>query len=130
MSPAVELIQAVKANGGQIRVEDGWLVIAPEDAAMPIMEELRQHKAEIIGLLESASIPPHDPAEWRKPFARWLDFACVRDPRCFGGAGCMHIAFCEWVIGQQDVPCNRLTFESLIRESGLLISDGLVCGLT
>ena len=41
MSTALELIRAVEANGGLIRVEDGWLVIAPEDAAAPVMEELR-----------------------------------------------------------------------------------------
>jgi len=54
MRTAQELIRTVVANGGQLRVEDGWLVIAPEDAATPVLEELRQHKAEIIGLLESS----------------------------------------------------------------------------
>jgi len=29
MSTALELIQIVEANGGHLRVEDGWLVIAP-----------------------------------------------------------------------------------------------------
>ena len=123
MSAAVELIQAVKANGGQIRVEDGWLVIAPPDAAAPVIEELRQHKAEIIGLLESASIPTDDPAEWREPFIRWLDSACVLSPRCFGGVGCLHIAFCEWEAGRGGVPCTRATFELLLSESGLLICE-------
>jgi hypothetical protein len=123
MSAAVELIQAVKANGGQIRVEDGWLVIAPPDAAAPVIEELRQHKAEIIGLLESASIPTDDPAEWREPFIRWLDSACVLSPRCFGGVGCLHIAFCEWEAGRGGVPCTRATFELLLSEFGLLIGE-------
>jgi hypothetical protein len=134
MSAALELIRAVEANGGRIRVEDGWLVIAPEDAAAPVMEELRQHKAEIIGLLESASIPPDDPAEWRKPFAKWLNSACVCNPRCFGGVGCLHIAFCEWEAGRDGVPCNRDTFELLLKESGFLMGEVagvvLVSGLT
>jgi hypothetical protein len=73
--------------------------------------------------------PVHDPDAWREPFARWLDSTCVRDPRCAGGLGCLHIAFCEWAISHDDVPCNRLTFECLVRESGLQISEGLVCGL-
>jgi hypothetical protein len=78
----------------------------------------------------SEGMPPHDPAEWRKPFARWLDSACVRDPRCFGGVTCLHIAFCEWAIAHDDVPCTRVTFERLLRELEFLISDGMVSGLT
>ena len=134
MSAASELIQRVEGNGGQFRVDDGWLVIAPGEAAMPVIEELRKHKAAIIGVLESRNSPPHDPAEWREPFARWLDSVCVRDPRCWGGVGCLHIAFCEWAVAQNDVPCNRFTFECLLRELGFLLDEvagvGLVSGLT
>jgi len=68
-------------------------------------------------------IPPCDPAEWRKPFARWLDSACVRHPRCFGGVGCLQIAFCEWEAGRDGVPCNRDTFELLLKGSGFLIGE-------
>ena len=134
MSAALELIRAVEANGRRIRVEDGWLVIAPEDAAAPLMEELRQHKAEIIGLLQTNGIPPNDPAEWRKPLTTWLDSACVRHPRCFGGVSCLHAAFCEWEAGRNRVSCNRDTFELLLKELGFLMDevDGvvLVSGLT
>ena len=73
--------------------------------------------------------PAHDPAEWREPFARWLEVACVRYPRGSGGIGCLHLRFCEWAIAHDEVPCNRLTFECLIREAGFVISDGLVQGL-
>ena len=38
-------------------VADGRLGIVPATAAAPVMGELRQYKAEIIGLLESARIP-------------------------------------------------------------------------
>src|SRR5271157_6303384 len=48
---ALDLIQIVEANGGHLRVEDGWLVIAPGEAAAPVMEELRKHKAELIAEL-------------------------------------------------------------------------------
>lgn len=134
MSAALELIQAVEANGGQIRVEDGCLVIAPAEAAAPVLDSLRQHKGEIIGLLQSRRIPPDDPAEWREPFARWLEATCVRELRCSGGVSCLHIAFCEWAIAHDDVPCKRLTFECLLRESGFLIDESvgvvLVSGLT
>ena len=123
MRTAQELIRKVVANGGQLRVEDGWLVIAPEDAATPVLEELRQHKAEIIGLLESTCILPDDPAVWRKSFARWLESTCVRHPRCFGGVGCLHIAFCEWEVRQGGVPCPRDTFEHLLDESRFLVGE-------
>jgi hypothetical protein len=58
MSAALELIRTVEANGGQLRVEDGWLVIAPEDAATPVLEELRQHKAELIAELAGRPAMP------------------------------------------------------------------------
>jgi len=77
MSAALELIRAVEANGGRFRVDGEYLVIAPGGAAAPVMEELRQHKTEIIGLLKSAAIPPHDPAEWREDFARWMAEDCI-----------------------------------------------------
>jgi hypothetical protein len=75
-----------------------------------------------------ASIPPDDPAEWRKPFARWLDSACALSPRCFGGVTALHIAFCEWEDGRGGVPCTRDTFERLLSELGFLVGevDGVV----
>jgi hypothetical protein len=74
-------------------------------------------------------LPPADPQEWREPFVRWLESACVRDLRCSGGVGCLHIAFCDWAIALDDVPCSRLIFECLLREREFVISDGLVSGL-
>ena len=71
----------------------------------------------------SASIPPHDPAEWRRPFARWSNSACARSPRCFGGVACLHIAYCEWEVRQGGVPCTRETFERLLTERGFLTGE-------
>jgi hypothetical protein len=134
MSAAAELIRAVEANGGQLRVEDGWLVIAPEEAATPVLEQLRQHKAEIVNLLESASIPPHDSTEWRMRFEEWMDSACVRSPRCFGGVACLYIAYCEWESERDGKSCTRATFEGRLTELGFLIGEVagvvLVSGLT
>lgn len=123
MTAAFELIRAVEAKGGRLRVEDGWLLIAPESAAAPHLDELREHKAEIIGLLQSRGIPQHDPTEWRKPFAVWLGLDCVREPRCFGGLNCLHLAFCEREINQNGVPCNRDTFERLLEEWGFVMGE-------
>jgi len=81
-----------------------------------------------------SQIPPDDLAEWRKPFAKWLDSACVRNPRCFGGVSCLRIAFCEWEVGRGGVPCDRDTFELLLKELGFLMGEVaavvLVSGLT
>jgi hypothetical protein len=78
--------------------------------------------------------PDHDPAEWRVPIAQWLNSACVRHPRCFGGVGCLHIAFCEWESGRGGVPCTRATFERLLEGLDFLIGEVagtvLVSGLT
>ena len=51
MSAALELIRTVEANGGCLRIDGEYLVIAPGEAAAPVMEELRQHKAELMAEL-------------------------------------------------------------------------------
>jgi hypothetical protein len=51
MSAALELIRTVEANGGRLRVDGKYLVIAPVEAAAPVMEEIRQHKAELMAEL-------------------------------------------------------------------------------
>jgi hypothetical protein len=74
-------------------------------------------------ITEPDGIPPNDPAEWREPFVLWLDSTCVRSPRCFGGVGCLHIAFCQWESGRGGVPCTRDVFERLLTERGFLIGE-------
>ena len=77
----------------------------------------------------SGTVPPHDPAAWREPFTRWLDFACVRSPRWFTSVAHLHTAYCEWEEMKGGVPCTRDTFERLFRELGFLLPNGLVSGL-
>lgn len=83
---------------------------------------------------EQDHVPPHDPAEWRKPFVQWLDSTCVRDPRAFGGVAALHSSFCDWEIARDEVPCNRQTFEGMLAELGFLMGKVrgtlLVSGLT
>lgn len=123
MTAALSLIQTVVANGGQIRVEDGWLVIAPEEAAKPYLDDLRKHKAEIMNLLRPQGRPDLDPAEWRQPFIWWLDSACTLRPRDCGGLNALHRAFCEWEIARDEVPCDRRTFIRMLLELGFLIGE-------
>jgi hypothetical protein len=51
MSCIPELIQAVESLGGRFMVDGGRLGIVPATAATPLMEELRQHKAELLAEL-------------------------------------------------------------------------------
>ena len=125
---ALDLIQTVRANGGQMRVDAGYLVIAPDYAALPIVDQLRQHKTEIIRLLEarkadSSPIPSHDPAAWRDSFAQWLGSACAEHTRAFGGVSTLHIAYCEWETLHYGVGCTRETFERLLQERGFLVGE-------
>lgn len=46
-----ELIRAVESAGGRFMVDGGRLGIVPATAAAPVMEELRQHKAELLAEL-------------------------------------------------------------------------------
>jgi hypothetical protein len=124
MSVALDLIETVRANGGKMRVEGDSLVIAPDSAALPIVEELRQYKREIIRLLESRpAVPAHDPEAWRAPFTEWLHSACTFHPRAFAGVRALHIAYCEWEIDRRGVPCSRETFETLLQELGFLMGE-------
>ncbi len=95
--------------------------------AVPVLDKSRTFGA-------PASGPPCDPAEWRRSFARWLDSECVRSPRCFGGVVPLHIAYCEWEVRHDGVPCTRETFEQLLAEQGFRVSDlngvVLVSGMT
>ena len=51
MSAALELIRAVEANGGRFRVDGEYLIIAPGEAAAPVIDGLRRHKAELLAEL-------------------------------------------------------------------------------
>jgi len=126
----MEIVRAVEANGGRLTVEGGWLVVYPREVGKTLGEELRQHKAEIIGLLESAQTTPSpdcepNPAEWRTAFARWIASACVGHWRLHGGVGRLHVAFCESEVGRGAVPCSRADFEALLREQGWEIEQPL-----
>jgi hypothetical protein len=51
MNSVLELIQVVESAGGRFMVDGGRLGIVPATAAKPVMEELRQHKTELLAEL-------------------------------------------------------------------------------
>ena len=130
MNTAIELVQAVEANGGRQTVEGEWLVVCPGEAGAPLVEELRQHKPEILALLRNrnekgCAVPSSDSAEWRAAFSQWVTTDCVGHWRLHGGVGRLHVAFCESEVGRGAVPCSRADFEVLLREQGWEIEQPL-----
>lgn len=120
MSAALELIEVVRANGGRMRVEGASLVIAPDTAGLPILDELRQHKEEIIRLLEN-SITVDDPDEWRAPWVKWLDSTCRSQTIFSASLKKLHDSYCDWEIARNGVSCSLATFERLLEECGFLV---------
>lgn len=58
MSPALELISIVERAGGKFLLDGDRLGIVPKEAAAPVMEKLKEHKAEVIAeLAQRPSIP-------------------------------------------------------------------------
>ena len=51
MNSVPELIQAVESAGGRFMIDRDRLGIAPAAAAAPLIDELRQHKAELLAEL-------------------------------------------------------------------------------
>jgi hypothetical protein len=125
-STAIELIRTVEANGGRLSVEGDKLVIEPREAAEPLVDELRAHKAQIIALIQS---PTHDPEAWMEDFHRWALDRCVYRDRCFGGIGALWSDFGEWAVGHSSVPCTRRTFELLLTDFGFFFAEGMIYGL-
>jgi hypothetical protein len=124
MTPAMELVHKITAAGGRIRVEDGSLVVSPREAVASFLDELRQHKPELLALLQpSATAPPADPDAWRAPFAKWLAQSCVEHPRCSGGINALHRAYSDWELAHDGVPPTRDTFVALLIERGFHLID-------
>jgi hypothetical protein len=143
MSAALELVWRIEAAGGRFAVEGEELVIRPGDPAMPLVAELRLHKAEIIDLIRSRTATPptaseamssdpqdDDPDEWAADFVAWVDANCVHRPGKddWTAVSTLHIAFCESQIARDSVPCTRNAFESLLRQLGCRFSNGMVSG--
>jgi hypothetical protein len=131
MSAAAELVSIIEANGGRFLIEGGELVIRPGDAAMPLVEELRTHKAEIVALLQSRTgqeteSAPDDPLP-----GEWLLERCVYRDRCFGGVGALYLDLSRWCADHgQTAPESRRAFAAELQVEGFAVTtDGLVYGL-
>jgi hypothetical protein len=110
MNRALELIRTVEANGGQFRVEEGFLVIAPQEAAALVIGELRQHKSEIIDLLQNRSDSQVEGA-LDGGWGLWLLERCVYCDRWWFGAGALYLDLARWRADHGlSVPASRRAF--------------------
>lgn len=134
MNAARSLMATIERRGGRLSVEGEFLVVEPSEAGASLLNELRMHKTEIIGLLRGAhaGMAEHDPEAWSDDFLMWLKSGRVvhrEGTDDWGGVGCLHIDFCEWAVVHDSVPCARRTFEQLLEEDGFYVADGLVRGV-
>jgi hypothetical protein len=132
MNTALELIEAVEANGGRLSIEGDYLVIDPSEAGASLVEKLRRHKSQIISLLQSrAAAPVVDPLDaWREDFTRWRR-SKQGEHLAYGNliSPCL-IAFCEWLARRRHtVTCTRPEFEVLVQELGYVTTDGRISGI-
>jgi hypothetical protein len=138
MTSAIELIRQVEAAGGSLRVDDGSLVVAPKQAVAHLVDDLRQHKAEVMSLLcapISKPTAPTDMEAWREPFGEWLNSRCAIHLRCHAGLNSLLAKYSEWEIDHVDVPVvpSREIFIQLLADHGFTMVEScgtvLVCGL-
>lgn len=153
MTSATDLIAAVEANGGRLSVEDGWLIVAPKSAGVPLLEQLRACKPEILALLtmrnatrdsaepvvpsepqhyEDLGVPPdHDLNAWKVYFERWRAERTVSRPGRddAGGVGCLLVDFCLWAVQHDGIPATRGVFERLLIDAGFSVTDGMAGGI-
>lgn len=121
---AIELITAVEANGGHIRVDGPDLAIKPRSAAAPVLEELRQNKAAIIDLLHGREAERDD--RLRESFVAWFDsqiwldmqaIALHRPPRWAAGVAALHRDCGGWM--QEHIraaPPTAVEFVAMLQE--------------
>ncbi len=77
-----------------------------------------------------AGMEKHDHEAWEADVDLWAKTDCVFRDRRFTGIGHLHLAFSEWAVKNQGVPCRRDVFEALLLDQCFETADGLVYGLT
>jgi hypothetical protein len=118
MTTATELVRAVEANGGHLRVDGVELVVRPGTAGRPVADELRRHKQAIIAL-----VLERDAAVWQRPFEQWLNMACSFRPRDFAGFNCLFSSFIQWAGERDGATCSRDVFSWMLAMHDFLVAE-------
>lgn len=123
MNRAAEVVAEVEAHGGRLTVEDGYLVIVPNQAGLPFVGELRQHKAEIISLLREREAERDD--RLRESFIAWFDSQVWIDARAVAQrlpprwSTTVNTLFRDcrlWVLDHDQVPPTSEQFRDMLLE--------------
>jgi hypothetical protein len=130
MNSAVEIIEAITSRGGQLWL-DGELLRYRLPANMgPMVDTLREHKPEIIGLLKSR---PDSPVEGPLDdgWGLWLLEQCTFRDRWWGGTGALYLSLARWCADHgRPAPASRAAFVAALQGEGFQpASNGLVYGL-
>jgi hypothetical protein len=79
---------------------------------------------------EKISAPEAEPLAYEDAFDQWARSRCVFRDRSWGGIAALHVDYARWCDQTgRDVPASRKTFEWLLRDQGLWINEGFICGL-
>lgn len=127
-----EILRTIESAGGTLWADGERLGYRLPEPVLPLVEELRSRKREVLALLAerySNPSPAHDPAAWAEDFHRWALSRYRFQDRRFSEISVLHIDFCKWQEDRKDVPCTRETFERLLRVAGFFFADGKVYGL-
>jgi hypothetical protein len=114
-----ELIDRVTASGVILSVDGGKLRGRPAEKLAPFAAELKRHRFDLIAYL---SRPKAEPDEWAEPFTSWLNTRCVVSQRFATNIVALYRDFCAWFEDENDAPCDRAGFESLLTQAGFTLT--------
>lgn len=131
MNAAQELIHIVEARGGQLRIHGSYLVVAPEEAALPIMDSLRAHKSAIVALLQSRDQQQVEPElDSDALLSEWMLERCAFRDRSWTAIAALHLDCAQWRANyRRDVCASRGAFVAALETEGFIVTDGWVYGL-
>jgi hypothetical protein len=126
MNSIPELIQAVESAGGRFMVDGDRLGIVPSSSAAPMLAELRQHKPEIIALLQSRTEQETESEPDSDALGLWMLARCVYRDRCWGGVGALHLDLARWCADcGRPMPASRRAFVMMLQAEGFEVTaDG------
>jgi hypothetical protein len=130
VSTAAQLIEMVEANGGRFMIDGDLLGVEPETAILPVLEEVRRSKFEIIKLLQCREEVSEEAALDEQDLCLWLLERCVFHDRWWGGIASLYVDNARWRAGRgHAVLYSRHAFEAALTEQGFNVEYGLVEGL-
>lgn len=129
MSPE-QVIEFIRSRGGRLWIEGDLLIVEPDSAGLPIIDQLRAAKPQIVALIQNGQGVSDETDSDTLP-GQWLLDRCVSRDRCFGGIAALHLDLARWCAEHGlPVPASRRAFVEALEAEGFTVStDGMVAGL-